>query len=327
VDILNNLKNKFSEKLVYIKEALTTIDFSNVHPILKAPTEYAISSGGKRLRPLICILCTELFGGNHNNTRDAFLAIELIHNATLVHDDIIDDDLYRRGNPSTPIEFGIKRAVLTGDALFSMGLKYASKTQKPKIVDLLSDTALKMVQGVALQSYNRGKQISENTYFDINYLKSGSLFEVTAAIGGILASATTQDSKKLAIFGKNFGIAYQIRDDICGVYAEDQEEKLIRNDLLNGDISLPFIYALDSQKITKRDRENIISIHTGEKEEVDLKEIQRIYEETGALEKAKKKMNEFASEGKKTIDQFEETESQRSLNYLINQFFSKFEDL
>jgi geranylgeranyl pyrophosphate synthase len=158
-------------------------------------------------------------------------------------------------------------------------------------------------------------------------LKSGSLFEVTAAIGGILASAGSQDSKNLAIFGKNFGIAYQIRDDICGVYAEDQEEKLIRNDLLNGDISLPLIYALDSQKITKRDRDNIISIHTGKKKEVDLKEIQRIYEETGALKKAKKKMNEFASEGKKTIDQFEETESKRSLNYLINQFFSKFEDL
>ncbi|TFH18383.1 hypothetical protein E4H04_03620, partial [Candidatus Bathyarchaeota archaeon] len=139
-------------QLEFINETLKELDLTYIHPLLASTTKYAISTGGKRLRPLISILCTEMIGGDYLETRNMFLALELIHNATLVHDDIIDEDLYRRGEPSLFSEHGIKKAVLTGDALLSMGLMHASKTGKPEVVGWLAETSLKMVQGITVQN-------------------------------------------------------------------------------------------------------------------------------------------------------------------------------
>ena len=113
-----------------------------------------------------------MLGGDYRDTRDTFLALELIHNATLVHDDIIDDDMYRRGEPSLFSEHGVKKAVLTGDALLSMGLMYASRTGKPEIVEWLAETALKMVQGITLQNQYKRRLMSVDDYLYMNYLKS-----------------------------------------------------------------------------------------------------------------------------------------------------------
>ncbi len=318
-----NFKIALGEKLGFINEALEELSLSYVHSILRVPVKYAITSGGKRLRPIICTFCAEVAGGDYRDTKEAFLALELIHSGTLIHDDIIDEDLFRRGHPSAPVKFGGKRAVLTGDALLSLGLKYAAKTRRTSVVNWLSETALKMVQGVALQTFNRRRLISEKDYLNINYLKSGSLFEAAAVLGGLFASPDPEDSARLAEFGKNFGNAYQIRDDICGVFAENRDDDLSRNDLLNGDVSLPFIYALDS-KISERDRITITSAYLGKKDRVDIEEVQRIYEETGALQRCTAKMNEFAEKGREHLSDFEKSEAKNFLNFIIDQYYSKF---
>ncbi|MFB0558529.1 MAG: polyprenyl synthetase family protein [Candidatus Bathyarchaeia archaeon] len=319
-----NLKELMREKINFINEALDELDVSKVHSILRIPVEYAISSGGKRLRPIICTLCAEVVGGDYRDTKDAFLALELIHNGTLVHDDIIDEDLFRRGTPSAPVKFGPKRAVLTGDALLSMGLKYAAKTGIPDVVTLLSETSLKMVQGVALQTFNRRKIVSEKEYLDINYLKSGSLFEAAAALGGLMGSGRAEDSERLAGFGRNFGNAYQIRDDICGVFEESENDNLSRNDLLNGEVTLPFIYALESDAIPEKDRRTITAVFMGEIEKVDPMDVQRIYEETMALERSIRKMKEFAELGRKYLDSFERSEAKEILNHMLDQYYKYF---
>lgn len=316
-----NLKLELGEKLEFIKEAIEEVDLSNVHSILGLPTRYAISSGGKHLRPIICTLSAEVAGGDYRSTKDAFLALELIHNGTLVHDDIIDDDLFRRGSPSAHLKFGGKRAVLTGDALLSLGLRYAAKTRKTAVVDWLSETALKMVQGVALQTFYRRKVIPESDYLRINYLKSGSLFEAAAALGGIMGSEDPEAAQKLAKFGRDYGSAYQIRDDICGVFSENRDDDLARNDLLNGDVSLPLIYALDSESIMERDRLTLMSVYLGEKERTDLEEIQRIYEETGSLDRCLAKMKGYAESSRGHLDDFEPTEAKEFLNHLLDQYY------
>jgi geranylgeranyl pyrophosphate synthase len=321
---LFNYKEKLREMLDFINNTLIELDLSNVHPILGDPTRYAMVSGGKRLRPIICMLCAEAAGGDYRETKEAFLALELIHNGTLVHDDIIDEDLFRRGNPSMHVKFGGKRAILAGDALLSLGLKYASRTGKLGIVDWLSGTALKMVQGVALQTFHRRKLISEEEYLTINYLKSGSLFEAAGALGGIIGSDNPEDLIRLAEFGRNFGNAYQIRDDVCGVYKEDDNEDLSRLDLLNGDSSLPFIYALESDSISEEDRKKILSPYLFKDNNIDLEEVQRIYRDTGALEKSIIKMKEFAQLGREKIVSFESTKAKEFLNYLIDQYYIKF---
>lgn len=319
-----NLKELFAGKIDFIEAAIEKVDTQGVHSILSLPTKYAISSGGKHLRPIICTLSAEVVGGDYRKTSDAFLALELIHNGTLVHDDILDDDLFRRGRLATHLKFGGKTAVLAGDALLSLGLKYAAKTKETSVVDWLSETALKIIQGVVLQTFYRRKFVPEDEYLLINYLKSGSLFEASAALGGIMGAGDPESTRELAEFGRHFGNAYQIRDDICGVFSENRDDDLSRNDLINGDISLPLIYALASKSIRDRDRRTLISVYLGETEKADIGLVQEIYEETEALGRCVEKMNEFAELGRSHLERFEATEAKGFLHHLIDEYYRDF---
>jgi len=310
------------EKQEFINKVIEGLDF-DAHPLLKVPAKHALMTGGKRLRPLMCMLCAEALGGDYRDTKDAFLALELIHNGTLVHDDIIDEDLFRRGVPSAHVEFGGKRAVLTGDVLLSLGLKYATKTGNLKIVSWLSDTALKMIQGVVLQTYSRRKVASERMYLNIAYLKSGSLFEAAAALGGLAASGDEEAVTRLSDFGRCFGMAYQIRDDVCGVLSEDKSD-LSRSDISNGDLTLPLIYALDSNCISEGDKGHLMGIFLGRSEGVDEVMVRRIYEESGALDRSVEKMRGYAEEGRKALGHFEGSEALECIKYLLEQYYKFF---
>jgi geranylgeranyl pyrophosphate synthase len=321
---LNRFAEMLDERLEFINEAVEEIKLGNVHSLLSIPTKYALSGRGKRLRPLICTTCAEVVGGDWRETKNAFLALELIHNGTLVHDDIIDEDLFRRGNPSVHLRFRGKTAILTGDALLSLGLKYAASTGSVGIVERLSETALKMVQGVGLQTFYMRKVVSEAEYLDINYLKSGSLFESAAAIGGLVGSKRPEDHEALAQFGRSFGNAYQIRDDICGVYAENSDDDMSKNDLLNGDVSLLYIYALGAGSMSEEDREFISSIYRGDNEEIDIERVQEIYSYTGALERSIRRMKDFAESGRRTLEAFERSRGRDLLFHLLESYYLNF---
>ncbi len=278
------------------------------------------------MRPLIAILCTEMLGGDYRDTRDMFLALELIHNATLVHDDIIDGDMYRRGEPSLFSEHGVKKAVLTGDALLSIGLMYASKTGKPEIVGWLAETSLKMVQGITMQNQYKRRIMSVDDYLHMNYLKSGSLFEAAAALGGIMGSNDPGDVERLARFGKSFGNAYQIRDDIIDAFTPRDSENSPNNDLLNGDPSLLLIYAVNSGSMEGEDRSQFLSVYRGESKDLDVEFVRRVYAETGALLKAIDKMQGFSREAKSILDYYPESDAKETLVELLKQYNSNFTD-
>ena len=311
-------------QLAFINEALKELDLSHIHPLLANTTKYAISTGGKRLRPLIAMLCTEMLGGDYMDTREIFLALELIHNATLVHDDIIDGDMYRRGEPSLFSEHGVKKAVLTGDALLSMGLMYASRTGKPEVVGWLAETSLKMVQGITMQNQYKRKLMSVDDYLHMNYLKSGSLFEAASALGGIMGSNDPADVERLARFGKSFGNAYQIRDDIIDAFTPQDSENSPNNDLLNGDPSLLLIYAINSGSIDGEDRAKFLSVYRGESRDLEVDLVRRVYKETGSLRKAIDKMQDFSREARNILDYYSESEAKESLNELLEQYNSNF---
>lgn len=307
-------------QLEFINETLRELDLSYIHPILASTTKYAISTGGKRLRPLIAILCAEMLGGDYKETKDMFLALELIHNATLVHDDIIDEDLFRRGEPSLFSEHGIKKAVLTGDALLSVGLMHAAKTGKPEIVGWLADTSLKMVQGITLQNQYKCQLLSVDDYLYMNYLKSGSLFEAAGALGGIAGSNKPNDVKNLAQFGKYFGNAYQIRDDIIDTFTPEGSDNTPNNDLLNGDPSLLLLYAVNSDLIEEEEKAKLLSIYSGESKELDVGFVRRVYEDTGALGRAIEKMREFAELAGGVLEKYHDNDARKSLFELLEQY-------
>ena len=267
------------------------------------------------------MLCCEVFGGVYKNTSNAFTALELIHNGTLIHDDFIDDDQYRRGKNSVHTEYGKKRAVLAGDILLSMSLKYATKTGKISIVEQLSEAAVKMVQGVALQTYFRRKIIPISKYLDLAYLKSGSLFETAAVIGGLLNDIDEGSISRLANFGKNFGIAYQIRDDIVDIISN--LDNPIRSDILNGDISLPLIYAVESENISQTCKDLLLKIFHGEKTEFNESEVLGIFYESNAFDKALDKMKCYANESSKNLEGWHGPAID-GLKYLINENYMEY---
>ncbi len=261
-----------------------------------------------------------MLGGDYRETQDMFLALELIHNATLVHDDIIDEDLFRRGEPSLFSEHGIKKAVLTGDALLSLGLIHASRTRKPEIVGWLAETALKMVQGITLQNTYKRKMMSIADYLHMNYLKSGSLFEAAGALGGIAGSDNPEDVKKLAQFGKYFGNAYQIRDDIIDAFTPKSSDNSPNNDLLNGDPSLLLLYAVDSETMLEENKAMILSIYSGETNDLDVEFVRRVYEDTGALQKSVEKMKEYAILAGNILKDYPDNDAKDSLYELLDQY-------
>jgi geranylgeranyl pyrophosphate synthase len=265
-----------------------------------------------------------MLGGDYRDTKDMFLALELIHNATLVHDDIIDEDMYRRGEPSLFSEHGIKKAVLTGDALLSIGLIHASKTGKPEIVGWLADTALKMVQGITLQNQYKHRIISVDDYLYMNYLKSGSLFEAAGALGGIAGSNKPEDIKNLARFGKYFGNAYQIRDDIIDAFTSERSDNSPKNDLLNGDSSLLLLYAVNSDTIKASDKARLLSVYNGESNKLDVNFLHKVYDETGALDMATIKMKDFAALAGEVIASYQSCDARDSLKELLEQYNHNF---
>lgn len=319
-----SLFEMLKEELDFINKAIESLPLREVHKVLEVPARYMLLMGGKRLRPLLCVLSAELVGGDYRKTEKAFLALELIHNGTLVHDDIIDEDLLRRGKPSVHVKFGGKRAVLTGDILLSLGLRYAAETGNIEIVRILSETASKMVQGVALQTFLRRRPVSEERYLEIAYLKSGAMFEASAILGGLLSTGQRDRVALLGELGKNFGVAYQIRDDIAGVFSDSSLGKPPGSDIINGDPNLPLIYAVNSEEISEEDRRYLMKLFEGGKGEMDIDRIRSIYIESGALEKSIKAMELFAGRSRESLAAFGESEAKRKILSFLDYFYRDF---
>ena len=317
-DISERAQKNLEERQEFVDNVFDKFDM-NVNFYLKDPIKYSLNSKGKRLRPIICMLSCEIFGGSYRDTTDAFIALELIHNGTLIHDDVIDDDNFRRGQNSVHTKFGNKRAILAGDILLSLSLKYAVKTGKIGIVGRLSDAAVKMVQGVAIQTQMRGKVVSMQQYLDLAYLKSGSLFETAAVIGGLLKDIDDESVRKISNFGKYFGLAYQIRDDITDMTTDPASPT--RSDIANGDISLPLIYALESKSIRQSDHDMLSKIFEGKLAEYREADVLRIYNETGALDKTVEKMEYYAEESSRALESFSGT-AVDGLRELLDQNFT-----
>jgi len=314
------IQERLRERREFVERAIEELKVDVEH-VLWAPIKQMLRTGGKRLRPLICILSCELLGGDYRDTRNAFLALELIHNGTLVHDDIIDGDTIRRGALTLHSSLGVNAAILAGDFLLSLGLRCAVESGNLEVMRRLSETASKMIQGVTLQTHYRRRHIPLETYLRIAYLKSGSLFEASSSLGGIIARGGENEISLLAQLGRDFGIAYQIRDDILGVVS-DKGQPL--SDLVNGDVSLPYIYAQESPLISERERELLSEIFMGRREPSDPEEVRDIFITSGALERCIETMREYAERGRKILSSFPEGHPREDLTYLIDSYYQSF---
>jgi geranylgeranyl diphosphate synthase, type I len=215
---------------------------------------YLIEHGGKRLRPYIVMKSCELVGGNARQAIPAAAAIEMVHNFTLIHDDIMDNDEMRHGVPTVHMKFGIPIGILAGDLLFSKAFDIISlqSPHTPKEVSLalistLANACRNVCEGQTLDiNMAVSKSIpTKREYIKMIEKKTSSLFMASCAMGAIAANTTERDVRKLSIFGKNLGIAFQIVDDLIGVIGDPKiTKKPVGNDIREGKKSLPILLAI-----------------------------------------------------------------------------------
>jgi octaprenyl-diphosphate synthase len=285
-------------------------------PLLDRIMQYIIRRKGKQLRPRFVILCAKLFGPVSDPTYRAASLVELLHTATLVHDDVVDESLERRGFFSINALWKNKIAVLVGDYLLSKGLLLSLDNNDHKTLQILSDAVRKMSEGELLQIEKARKlNLKEDIYFEIIRYKTASLLASACAAGTWSSTNDENITEQMRLFGEKVGIAFQIKDDLFD-YGTDDVGKPTGNDIKEKKLTLPLIYALN--KVSAADRRSMIYTIKNEnrnKEKVAI--LIKKVEEAGGIAYANEKMNQYRDEALKILFQFEDNEVRKALENLV----------
>lgn len=266
--------------------------------------EYLRESGGKRVRPALLVLSNYAAGGNgkeHSVIRLATV-MEMIHTATLVHDDIIDHADIRRNRSSINARFGNQAAVLMGDWLYMTAFNNALAERSLEVLDILTALTRKMTEGEIIQLTTIGKVgISQDEYFDILLRKTAYLFEACCEVGAILAGAGDKERNALRQFGLDLGTAFQITDDLLDVTGDDTEMgKAAGSDLVEGKVTLPLILLLEREPAIKALLEQVML--TGTYKELTREDLRRKLDAYGIVDEVRSRANEFGVSAKKSLE-------------------------
>jgi octaprenyl-diphosphate synthase len=285
-------------------------------PLLDRIMKYIIKRKGKQLRPMFVFLCAKLHGPVNESTYRAAALVELLHTATLVHDDVVDESLERRGVFSINALWKNKIAVLVGDYLLSKGLLLSTEAEDFKHLHILSEAVKQMSEGELLQIEKaRNLNLKEEIYFEIIRSKTASLLSSACCVG---AWSTTKDeavSKKMKLFGEKVGIAFQIKDDLFD-YGNENIGKPTGNDIKEKKLTLPLIYTLNNISSSKK-REIIYIIKNENKNPEKIKLVLNTVTDAGGIKYANEKMIEYRDEALSILYQFPESDIRQGLEELV----------
>lgn len=281
--------------------------------------EYLRASGGKRVRPALLILANYAVGGNGSDDKVIRLAtvMEMIHTATLVHDDIIDNANLRRSRASVNARFGNQTAVLLGDWLYMSAFETTVKERSLEIVDILTRLTRKMTEGELIQLTTIGRiDLTESKYFDILRRKTAFLFSACCEVGSLLGGADQVQQTALREYGLNLGIAFQISDDILDITAETEHlGKAAGSDLLEGKLTLPFIYLLEKEPALKPKLEAVM--FDGTYSAVTREYLKESLPSHGILDAVKNQAVDYAERARKSLDVLPESEYRSCLEDVL----------
>src|SRR3989454_12847425 len=233
-DDLAAIEREFGRDTVAGVEAITEIG------------EYLRGGGGKRIRPALLLLSSKLLNYRGRGAVRLGAVVEIIHTATLVHDDIIDEAQTRRGRPAANTQWGNSKCVLAGDWLYMQAFKIAVQERNFRILDTLIELTQQMVEGELLQMEKLGQLISLDQHFDLIFRKTACLFSTCMRMGAILGGATAEQEENLAQYGRDLGMAFQLVDDVLDLTAsEDVLGKPVASDLREGKVTMAVIHGLD----------------------------------------------------------------------------------
>lgn len=291
-------------------------DLRSPVPLLDRITRYIVKRKGKQLRPMFVLLSAKLCGPINETSYRAASLVELLHTATLVHDDVVDDSTERRGFFSVYALWKTKASVLIGDYLLAKGLLLSLDHNEYRVLHILTDAIRKMSEAELLQLEKaRSLNLNEDIYYEIIRNKTASLLASACSAGAWSTCQNDETAEKMRIFGEKTGIAFQIKDDLFD-YSSDNIGKPTGNDIKEKKITLPLIYTLNNvDKKTKREIIYIVKNNNKDKQKVNW--IIEKVKETGGIQYAIEKMNSYRNEALNVLSAFPESPIRKGLEDLV----------
>lgn len=302
MDYLSIIKHPIEAELADFV-SLFNQSLSHEDGLLGSALEHIRKRAGKRMRPILILLMARNFGQITDVTQNAAVGLELLHTASLVHDDVVDESEERRGQASVNATYDNKVAVLVGDYILSTALLCVARTHSEQIVTYLAELGRTLSDGEILQLSNIGrKDISEDVYYDVIKQKTAALFEACAGIGALSSGASEEDVMAAKQFGQNLGIIFQIRDDIFDYYDSKEIGKPTGNDMAEGKLTLPVIHAVnnggdeDMKRLALKVKDHSVTVE-------EIASLVDYTKRMGGIEYAEKRMWEFHAEAQRFLDE------------------------
>jgi len=275
--------------------------------------EHLRGGGGKRIRPALLLLAAKLLGHEGRGAIRLGAVVEIIHTATLVHDDIIDEADTRRGRPAANAQWGNSRSVLAGDWLYMQAFKIAVEERNFRVLDLLIELTQQMVEGELLQMDKLGHIITREEHLDLIFRKTACLFSVSMRVGAVLGGATEEQERRVGDYGRNLGLAFQMVDDVLDLTASEEVlGKPVASDLREGKVTLAVIHALE--RCTPEERALVESILRergfGSGSHQQILDLLNRY---GALDAAMAEASRYAEAARVAVCHFPDSEIKRAL--------------
>lgn len=316
-NILEEIKNPIKQEMKLFEKKFQESMRSEVF-LLDKITQFILKTKGKQIRPMFVFLCAKLVGEITEKTHRGAAMIELIHTATLVHDDVVDESFKRRGFFSINALWKNKIAVLVGDYLLSKSVIISTENQDFDILAVISKTIREMSEGELLQlEKSRKLDIIEDVYYEVIRKKTATLIAACCEVGAISNNVNVELAQKIRDFGTYTGIAFQIKDDLFDYLKKNATGKPVGIDIKEKKLTLPLIYAMNSVKKDERKYYfNIVKNHSHETGKVN--ELMEFVKKSGGISYAEKVMLNYQKKALEILDDFSDNEAKKSLQLMLN---------
>lgn len=321
---MEDYDSTFNYYLSFLDKRLSEVVKEREPKILYSPIEYILLDGGKRIRPLLCMLACEATGGDPYEAVDAAVSVEIMHNFTLVHDDIMDNSPVRRGKTTIHLKWDLPTAILSGDAMVGLALQvlssYSNYANFGKFIEQFTYGYIEVCEGQALDMmYNHKVDVCTDDYFKMITKKTAAVIQTSLALGGLCAGAVDEDIETLKNFGLNLGIAFQLQDDLLDLISSDTKlGKRIGNDILEKKKTLMVIMARERIR-SDRDKNLIEKLYSNEKIEPDIiPEYISLFEKLNIFSDVKEIIDMYFDKARATLLELSKNDGTKMLKYLLD---------
>ncbi len=318
----NQYEKIYKDEIKKIESGLSKLLRDKKPESLYTPCSYILNGGGKRLRPFLVLISAKAVGGKFNQTYNAAMAMEILHNFTLVHDDIMDNSNMRRGRVTLHKKYDTNTAILAGDSLIALAYEYLLKDCKDNTKQIVSNFTKAVTEVCEGQSLDKEFELSRNVsiddYKNMIYKKTAALMESCCAVGARIAGATNKQINAVARYGKYLGMAFQIQDDLLDLVADESEfGKTVGSDLIEGKKTYLLLRAMEKAKGVKRKSLQRVFENKGVKKE-EIGFYKNLYIELGVTKDAEHEIIKYTKLALKNISTLPNKEGRELMNWLAN---------